>query len=91
MKSLSNIVFLFFLLGCGALAVCEHLDKRPNEMHDKWFWFIGVVVPTLNIIAWWSILLADKANNRKLIWALIVLFVPILGPILWFCFGNKFS
>lgn len=28
-------------------------------------------------------------NNDKLIWALIVLFLPLLGTILWFLIGRK--
>jgi hypothetical protein len=28
-------------------------------------------------------------NNDKIVWILIVLFLPLLGTILWFLFGKK--
>ena len=62
-----------------------------NCIAEVFGWLVGVVVPTLNVIAWWSILLADKANDRKWIWALIMLLIPFLGAALWLAWGRKYA
>ena len=41
------------------------------------------------IIAFIDILRNDFAGNNKLIWLLVVIFVPIIGPIAYFFIGRK--
>jgi hypothetical protein len=91
MKEWANLFLLLFLLSCGALAVCSHVQATPADIRSAHYWLIYVVPPTLCIIALWSCLLADKASKRKMAWAAIVLLVPVLGPALWFTWGKKYS
>jgi len=47
-------------------------------------WFL------LSLIALVDILRNEfKGQNEKLIWLLVILFVPVLGPILYFLIGRK--
>jgi len=58
----------------------------------------GLIFWTLFSSCWflsWLIALVDilrsdfKHQNEKLIWVLVILFVPVLGPILYFVIGRK--
>lgn len=50
---------------------------------------IGAIVLILDIIAIISILGAGKSVGWKLLWILLVLFLPVIGMILYFVIGNK--
>ena len=50
---------------------------------------IGLVVLVLWIVAIVQILQSSRDGMSKLIWILVVLFLPILGTILWFIIGRK--
>ncbi len=49
---------------------------------------IGLVVLILDIIAIVSILGAGKPASWKLLWTLLVLFLPVVGMILYFLIGR---
>jgi hypothetical protein len=58
----------------------------------------GLIFWTLFSLCWflsWLIALVDILRNKftnqneKLIWLLVILFVPVLGPILYFVIGRK--
>jgi len=42
-------------------------------------WIIGIV----------QILQSNMDSTKKLIWILIVVFLPLIGTILWFVIGSK--
>jgi len=37
----------------------------------------------------YSCLRSAKATNTKLLWILIIILAPLLGPLLWFIWGKK--
>ena len=41
------------------------------------------------IIAFIDILRSDFQGNNKLIWLIVIIFVPIIGPIAYFFIGRK--
>ena len=49
---------------------------------------IMLIVIALPVIALISILRNEFKNHDKLIWVLVVLFLPFLGPILYFMIGR---
>ena len=49
---------------------------------------IMLIVIALPVIALISILRNEFKNHDKLIWVLVVLFLPFLGPILYFIIGR---
>ena len=48
------------------------------------------LVPVLLIIAGlYSCVVSLKPTNIKLLWILIIVLAPVLGPILWFLWGKQ--
>jgi heme/copper-type cytochrome/quinol oxidase subunit 2 len=43
----------------------------------------------LFIIALVSVLRAEFSGNDKLVWILVIIFLPVLGPILYFIIGRR--
>jgi hypothetical protein len=48
--------------------------------------FIILVIDILVII---DILRSNKDTERKILWIIAVVFLPILGPILYYLFGRR--
>ncbi|MBL7864438.1 MAG: PLDc_N domain-containing protein [Cyclobacteriaceae bacterium] len=49
--------------------------------------YIAVIV--IDVIVVLDILRGNKDNEKKLLWILAVIFLPILGPILYYVIGKK--
>jgi hypothetical protein len=49
--------------------------------------FLLLMVP--NLVALVDILRHDFRENQKLVWLIVVLFVPIIGTILYFAIGRN--
>ena len=50
---------------------------------------LGLVVLVLDIIALVDCLKSDAATEKKLLWILLIVILPILGMILYFLLGKK--
>ena len=50
---------------------------------------IGLLILALDIWAVVNILQSLASNQRKLIWSIVVLLLPLLGLILWYFRGPK--
>ena len=50
---------------------------------------IGLLILALDIWAVVNILQSLASNQRKLIWSIVVLLLPLLGLILWFFLGPR--
>lgn len=50
--------------------------------------FAALILMLFPVLALISILKNDFKNNDKIIWVLIVLFLPFIGPILYFLIGR---
>jgi uncharacterized membrane protein YozB (DUF420 family) len=54
------------------------------------FWMIfSISVIILSLIALIDLLRSHFANHDKLVWTIVVLFVPVIGPILYITIGRK--
>jgi len=54
------------------------------------FWMIfSVSAVILPLIALIDLLRSHFVNHDKLVWTIVVLFVPVIGPILYFTLGRK--
>ena len=51
--------------------------------------FTAALVFILPIIALISILKNEFNGNNKLVWVLVVIFLPIIGSVLYFALGKK--
>ena len=50
---------------------------------------IGLVVLVLDIIAIMDCLKSDKDTGKKALWIILILFLPIVGLILYYLVGKK--
>jgi len=50
---------------------------------------IGAVILVLDIIAIISVIQSGLEPLKKVIWILLIIFLPVLGMILWFLLGRK--
>ena len=54
------------------------------------FWTMALPIILLSIIALFSLLKSSfKDSTTKLIWLLVILFLPVAGPILYFLIGRR--
>ncbi len=54
------------------------------------FWMIfSIVIVILPLIALIDLLRNHFANNDKLVWTIIVIFLPLIGTMLYFTIGRK--
>ena len=70
------------LAGCG-----------PNlfERMDNWYTYgcCGIVVLILDVIAIIELLGSNRSFGDKVLWILVVIFMPVLGCVLYYLFGRK--
>ena len=50
---------------------------------------VGVLILIGDIWALINILQSSSANDKKLLWVVVVVLLPLLGPILWFFLGPR--
>lgn len=50
---------------------------------------LGLIVLALNIYAIIKIVQSRAGTGAKVLWVLLILFLPVLGLILWFLLGPK--
>lgn len=50
---------------------------------------IYLVILILDVIAIMEIWKSSKDSNKKIIWTLVIIFLPILGLILYYFMGRK--
>jgi len=50
--------------------------------------FIALFIVLLPVLALVSVLMNDFPSGEKLIWVLVIIFLPILGSILYFLIGR---
>ncbi len=58
-------------------------------MHFGYHGILGLLVLAGDIWALINILQSPAANDKKLIWILVVLLLPFLGLILWYFLGPR--
>ncbi len=50
---------------------------------------IGLAVLILDIIVILDILKSNKDMEKKILWIIAVIFLPLLGPVLYYLIGRK--
>jgi Phospholipase_D-nuclease N-terminal len=49
--------------------------------------YIAIIV--IDVIVVMDILRGSKDNEKKILWVLAVIFLPVLGPVLYYVIGKK--
>jgi len=50
---------------------------------------IGLLILVIDILVIIDIIKGNKDNEKKILWVIIVVFLPVLGPILYYLIGRK--
>ncbi|KJJ83356.1 membrane protein [Candidatus Omnitrophus magneticus] len=50
---------------------------------------LGLVVLVLDIIAIIDVVKSSFENSKKILWVLLIVFLPLIGMILYFVIGKK--
>jgi hypothetical protein len=50
---------------------------------------IGLIILVIDIVVVIDILKSNKDMEKKLLWIIAVIFLPLLGPILYYFIGKK--
>ena len=66
-----------------------HKQKEPEMMHYGYNGLIGVLVLAGDIWAILNILQSSVSNEKKLIWIIAVVLLPVLGLLLWYFLGPR--
>jgi hypothetical protein len=53
------------------------------------FRLIPILILIIDIIVILDIIKSNKENESKILWVILVLFLPIAGPILWYLVGKN--
>jgi len=53
------------------------------------FRLLSILVFIVDVIVVMEILRSNKDNEKKILWIVVVIFLPLLGPILYYLVGRK--
>jgi succinate dehydrogenase/fumarate reductase cytochrome b subunit len=67
----------------------NNAQKEPDMMNFGYNGLIGVLVLAGDIWAILNILQSSVSNEKKLIWIIAVVLLPVLGLLLWFFLGPR--
>lgn len=82
-RLVAALTLLVTMTGCGGANFIE-LVQRP-----RWG-CTGTVIILLDVIALVDVIGDDsRATTNRVIWGLVIIFMPLLGVILYFLFGRK--
>lgn len=49
----------------------------------------GLVILIIDVVVVMDILRSNKDNEKKVLWIVAIIFLPILGPLLYYFIGKK--
>jgi|HubBroStandDraft_5_1064220.scaffolds.fasta_scaffold480620_2 hypothetical protein len=76
-------------MGILALAIRSPARYAPREGDSIMYGLVGLVILVLDIIAIVDVLKSNDDTGKKLLWILLILFLPVVGMILYFLIGKK--
>lgn len=71
--------------------VVTPLHCDPGLNHKKMGKLISFVILIIDIIAIADIVKSNKSTEKKVLWIIAVVLLPILGPVLYYFMGRKNS
>lgn len=79
----------FIVVVAVALVAFAILVKVVPVVFHAFLWSLGLIPLLLTIAGVYSCLTSSKLRNIKILWVIVILLAPLLGPILWFGWGKK--
>lgn len=53
------------------------------------FRLIPILILIIDIIVILDIIKSNKDQEKKILWVIAVIFLPVLGPVLWYIMGKN--
>ena len=85
---MSGAAYLTVEVYCSLLSI-EKITKGKTMMNFGYNGLLGLLVLAGDIWAILNIAQSSASNEKKLIWILVVVLLPLLGLILWFFLGPR--
>ena len=84
------VVTLALVITLGWLAIESPIfSEGASTLFRVFVLFLAAVPICLMLFGMLDCLGSENPTNTKLLWVIIMLLAPILGPLLWFVFGNR--
>jgi hypothetical protein len=64
----------------------RYRDRRSRRAMTP---ILALVLLIIDIYVIWQVIQSSADSGRKLVWILVVLFLPLLGPVLWYLIEKK--
>lgn len=78
---LMGLLSMLLLAGCGGANLFERLSSPLGGG------LCGLIILILDIIIIMDVLKSSRETSSKVIWILVIVFLPVLGIILYWIFG----
>ncbi|MEM1126146.1 MAG: PLD nuclease N-terminal domain-containing protein [Bacteroidota bacterium] len=72
-----------FLSGCGDANLIERLTSPLG------YGICGLIVVILDVLALVELSSSDRTTGSKVLWALLIIFAPVLGCVLYYLFARR--
>lgn len=53
--------------------------------------FISFIILVIDVVVIFDIVKSDKDTEKKVLWTIAVVFLPVLGPLLYYFLGRRRS
>ncbi len=84
------VVTLALTIGFGWLAIQSPIfSQSASAVFKAFVIFLAAVPICLMLFGVFDCLGSENPTNTKLLWVIVMLLAPVLGPLLWFTLGNR--
>jgi hypothetical protein len=94
MNSRTPALTFVAMVACALLAlalvfvVLPLAFKMATGILAMLLWLLPLIFTIAGLV---SCLLSTKKTETKILWVIVIVLAPILGPLLWFLWGKKYS
>ena len=90
MRKKTKTTFLGFVVVLAlVLVVFAILVRVVPAVFHAFLWSLSLIPLIATIAGLYSCLTSNKQTNIKILWVIVILLAPLLGPVLWCAWGKK--
>jgi hypothetical protein len=84
------VITLASIITLGWLAMQSPMfSQSASAMMRAFVMFLAAIPICLMLFGVFDCLSSQNPTNTKLLWVIVMLVAPVLGPLLWFTFGDR--
>ncbi|KAK3638890.1 hypothetical protein LTR56_012803 [Elasticomyces elasticus] len=84
---------LFLQLALAALTFAAPINEittmGSSQQYGAGGGVVGFIILILDIIVWIEVLKSTRPPSHKLLWCVLVFFLPVVGPIVYYLFSDR--